>query len=385
MSPVSHILVYILLFSVFFVFCYKIKEIREIDFWKVALIPIFTYAIIEGCRYGRGVDWIWYKYRYEHIVPFDEPQKAFLGLMQLLNFLHFDYVGAFIVYSLLLIGGTFFFIKGSFSKEEGRWMFFFSIVAFTLSAEGYVRQYLAQPLVFASIPFLLKRKWWPAIVLLAIGANIHTGVMFQPPLLIAFYLLLSKTWNWKVWVGLLFVVYYILPEGKLVDNAIAVLQLLHLDSILGADSNLFHYIEQSDRWLGTDSILEGSEQTIVTKSLQFLFEASVIYAASWSLKFKENRLVLCIFHIVVLGFITSRLFHGYEIFCRITRQLYIYWFVPAGYAFYVYSLVCGKSNGIYKISLKGLEMSLITLSLYQFMYWGRFVFLNPEALFFWMR
>lgn len=132
--------------------------------------------------------------------------------MQLLNFLHFDYVGAFIVYSLLLIGGTFFFIKGSFSKEEGRWMFFFSIVAFTLSAEGYVRQYLAQPLVFASIPFLLKRKWWPAIVLLAIGANIHTGVMFQPPLLIAFYLLLSKTWNWKVWVGLLFVVYYILPE-----------------------------------------------------------------------------------------------------------------------------------------------------------------------------
>lgn len=35
MSPVSHILVYILLFSVFFVFCYKIKEIREIDFGKL--------------------------------------------------------------------------------------------------------------------------------------------------------------------------------------------------------------------------------------------------------------------------------------------------------------------------------------------------------------
>lgn len=384
MSPVSHILVYTLLFTIFFVFCYKIKDIHETDFWKFALIPILAYAFIEGSRYGRGVDWIWYKYRYEHIVPFDEPQKAFLGLMQLLNLLHFDYVGAFTVYAVLLIGGTFYFIRNTFAKE-GQWMFLFAIMAFTINAEGLIRQYVAQPFVFASIPLMLGRKWWQAGLVLLIGANIHTGVMMQIPLLVGSYLFAKKTLDWKIWAVLLFVVYYLLPEGKFVDNAISILQALHLDSILGVDSNLFHYIEDSDRWLGSESILEGSEQSIVTKTMQFLFEVSVIYVTSWSLKHKPNCLVLCIFNIVAVGFLTARIFHGYEIFTRLTQQLYIYWFVPAGYAFYVFFYFKRNTVNVKMTKYNGLVFTLCCLAVYQIMYWSRYVFLQPNALFSWTR
>lgn len=373
MSPIIHIILYIYLIFVLYVFCRKSPSISE-GFWKYAFIPIISFALIEGFRYGRGVDYIPYKYRFEHIDVQEESQIVFLWLMQFLNSIDFNYIGAFIVYSFLFITGTFFFIKNTYNRDEAKWMYFFAFLALTMRAENMIRQFIAQPFIFASIPFIFKKKWIPALLLILVAINIHTGVLVQVPLIICSYFFVKRTFNWKIWVITLFVAYYIVPNGILVTFFTNLLSILHLDNLLISES-LMHYIENSDRWLGEDSIIEAAEQSFLTMTLQFIFESSVIYSSYKLLIKYPNQKVLFAFNIAVVGFILCRLFHGYEIFIRMFGQMDMYWFVPIGYSFYLIKK--------YNIKNKSVKLSLFALCIYLIMLWARFVLLNPEAMFFW--
>lgn len=373
MSSIVHIIIYIYLILILYFFCRK-NPTTNVTFWKYAFIPIMSFAIIEGFRYGRGVDYIPYKYRFEHIDIHEESQIVFLWLMQILNSIGFNYIGVFITYSFLFITGTFFFIKNAYSRDEAKWMYFFAFLALTVRAESMIRQFIAQPFIFASIPFIFNKKWIPALLLIIVAINIHTGVLVQVPLIICSYFLIKKTLNWKIWVIILFAAYYIVPNGILVTTFTNILSVLHLDNLL-ISVDLMHYIEDSDRWLGEGSIIEAAEQSFFTMTLQFLFESSIIYSSYKLLINYPNQKVLFAFNIAVVGFILCRLFHGYEIFTRIMGQMDMYWFIPVGYSFYLYK----KHN----IKIKQIKLSLFIICLYQFMFWARFVFLNPEAMFFW--
>lgn len=382
MSSVLHIIAYIILISIFYYFSKNnIKDKYRNLFWLIAIIPIVVFSLVEGCRYDRGADYLYYTYRFEHINPLDEPQIIFLGLMQLLKFLGFDSVGAFITYSFLFITGTFLFIKKTYNRDEAQWMYFFALIAMTLRAESMIRQYIAQPFIFASIPFIFNRKWIPAVLFILAAINIHTGVLIQVPLIICSYFLIKKTFNWKIWMLMLFFAYYVIPNGILVSAFTNLLSILHLDSIIASD-HMMHYIENSDRWLGEGSILEAAEQSFFTMTLQFLFEASVIYLSYKLLMKYPNQKVLFAYNITVVGFILCRLFHGYEIFTRMMGQMDLYWFIPVGYSFYI--LFKDKISSDFRLKeLLKIKMALFLLCFYQFMYWSRFIFLNPEAMFIW--
>ena len=381
MSQILHIIAYTILMFVFYSFCkVNTKKKYEKTFWILAFIPILVFSIVEGCRYNRGVDYPTYAYRFIHLSPLEEPQILFLWLMQLLKSIGFDTVGAFITYSFLFITGTFFYINNTYNRKEAQWMYFFAILAMTLRAESQIRQFIAQPFIFASIPFIINKKWIPAICLILAAINIHTGVLFQVPIIICSYFLIKKTLNWKICILFLFTVYYILPNGIFSSTFTNLLSILHLDVLIASD-HVMHYVEDSDRWLGEDSVLETSEQSFFTKSLQFLFEASIIYSSYKLLEKKPNQKILFAYNITVIGFILCRSFHGYEIFTRMFSQMYIYWFIPVGYSFYVLNekriLI---KNTIDSYLIKG---AILILCIYQSMYWLRFIFINPEAKFFW--
>ena len=380
MSSVDHIILYLLLIAVFYNFSKNnSKYISKDKFWYYALLPIVLYAFIEGSRYGRGVDYPAYKFRFEHINPLEETQLLFLWLMRTLKAFSFNYVLVFITYSFITITGTFYFIRKTFDNQERQWMFLFAFLSLTLVAESAIRQYIAQPFIFCAIPFMLeKKKWWIGIVLALIAVNIHTGVAVQIPALIISYYFVKKTLDWKIWIVVLFVSYYILPQGILSESSIQMLQMLNMGSLV-ASEHVLHYVEDADRWLGEGSVLEAAEQTFFTMSLQFMFESAVIFVCCKVLQKYPKQKIMFLFNIAVAGFILCRLFHGYEIFTRMFQQLYIYWFVPVGYAAYHIYRRTDFSQKERKLLLR----AMFVLCIYQFMYWFRFVFLNPDATFFW--
>lgn len=376
MSSFDHILLYIILFSVFYLFCKKnIYCKTDNDFWKLAIFPILCFALIEGCRYGRGPDYPAYKYRFEHITPEDEPQKIFLWLMQTLDALGFNYIGLFIVYALIFCVGTFFFIRRTFNQKEAQWMYMFMLLSMLVKSEAMIRQYIAMPFVFISLCAIFRKKWIEAIACLLIAMGIHSGTVVMYPFVLLFYFFIKRLIPIKYSIPLLVLAYYIIPTGTLSDVGIRLLGMFNL-SVLGND-NLTHYIEDTDRWFGADSFLEDAQQSLFTKTLQFVFDASTIIVSYKALKLKNNDIVAVFFNVISVGFILERSFFGYEIFQRITSQLYIFWFIPLGYVVYIYKrLPCSREKTNMKVLL-----SLTVI--YQVLYYWRFVFLNPNAKFFW--
>ena len=378
MSPLIHILLYLVLFISLYIHSknkYKLKN--ESLFWIASIGVIILFTIIEGCRYGRGADYLSYKYRFENIDIF-EPQKLYLAINEFLHFLNADFVGAFMTYSLIFIVGTFYFIRHTFDRGYTKWMYLFAILAMLYKFESFPKQYLGLPFILCSIPYMFeKRKWWYAFIFILLGLNIHSGLTFLVLALISTFILLKKTLPLKYWLIALIVVYYILPPGFLSSIFTSALQMLNLDSFLLSD-HITHYVENSDRWLGEDSVIESAQQTFVTKTLQFLFNASVIISTLKALQIKYDPKIMCFFNITAIGFIFCRAFHGYEIFARLFGQLDIFWFIPLCYSLYVYS-----HSSLQKKEKKLMKACLICAIAYQVMFYGRFIFLNPGAMYVW--
>ena len=116
MSPIEHIFLYLLLFLATFLCSLRIKSnTSSKDFWRIMMVPIILFSVIEGCRYGRGTDYLSYKYRYEYIDLLEETQTGFIFIMQVLKGIGCNYVLAFISYTLILSLGLVWFIKSNFT------------------------------------------------------------------------------------------------------------------------------------------------------------------------------------------------------------------------------------------------------------------------------
>lgn len=375
MSPIEHIFLYLLLFFVTFLCSFKIRgNLSSRDFWRILIVPIVLFSVIEGCRYGRGTDYLSYKYRYEHIDLLEETQAGFVFIMQVLKGIGCNYVLAFISYTLIFSFGLVWFIKSNFALKESKWMLLFALLALQPKFENQVRQFLAFPFMLVSFTYFFKRQWVKTALFFIITMSIHTGLFFSYMCFLPLYIWKNKIINFKLAILLLAVSYFIVPKGMLADFVSNLLGGVDI-SFLGNDS-LTHYTEDSDRWLGEDSYLKNAEQTVFTMTLQFMFECASVYVSYMALSVRKNEKVLLFYNMMIIGFISCRLCFGYEILYRLTEQMRFFWFIPIGYSLGV-SLCQGKNN-------KAFILAKYVVILYNVMLFSRFIFLYPEAKFFWM-
>lgn len=381
MSSLYHIVLYLVCFGTLFLFCYNSRTNQtKWQYNNAFIFFVILFVFIEGSRYGRGPDWMAYKYRFEHI-SIDESQKGFLGYMLLLKSLGFNYILYYMTNAGLFIIGLSYFITKTYSTKEGRWMPLFAICALLAHSENEIRQYIAFPFFLLALTIMLNNKkmknWLWIIIFFIVSLSFHFGWIFSIPLLVISYKFIKKTVSPWISIPLLFFAYYIIPSGFFSEVSIYwMTQLLKLLGLNNSDFLGVHYIENSDRWLGEDSILEAAMQTPLTKFLQFIFECGVIIASSIALKKFPNQKVLFVFNLFLLSAFFDRVMFGYEIFQRIIRQLYIFWFIPFGYALSVYPKICGR------IGKTMLGAIIISIS-YLILYWGRWIFFHPSAKYVW--
>ena len=91
-----------------------------------------------------------------------------------------------------------------------------------------------------------------------------------------------------------------------------------------------------------------------------------------------------IFNIVALGNILYHATFSFEIFHRMVTALQMFYFVPVGYIIYAYYQDCKQPENHYAIRLRKyfpVGIALIVANLLRT--WGRFIFFNSSADFFW--
>ena len=337
-----------------------------------------AFTIIEGCRYGRGTDYLHYKEMYESMSDLVEMQLLFKFIVKSLHSLGLNYVFFFLLTSFLFIIGVFCFIKKLYGGE-GKWMYLLAVLAMLYSFECFIRQYLAMPFLLIGLYFMIKGGWksyFMAIASLIIIALLHTGLLFCIPFLVISFFFIEKIIPLKFVIPILFASYYLIPEGFFSNSFIESFNIIMNVTGGVSDNPMGNYVENSDRWLGEDSMLDSASQTPLTEVLQFIFECSVLIIGYYALKVHPQKRVHFFYNVVFIGFVFCRVFHGYEIFQRLFGELYVFWFVIAGYGLYVQNE--HKSN----ISLIP-HLASITMLIYLLAFWGRFIFINPNADYVW--
>ena len=99
MSEIDHLILFSYLFFVFIEISKYSQNYVNLHFWKWASVPIISYVLIIGMRYGWGADYLWYKYRFEHPDYYGNESPGFYTLNKIMRGLGFNYVMAYITYS----------------------------------------------------------------------------------------------------------------------------------------------------------------------------------------------------------------------------------------------------------------------------------------------
>ncbi|MDM8234660.1 EpsG family protein [Phocaeicola barnesiae] len=345
---------------------YKYPKTKYIPF---IISSALIYSLVEGLRYARGTDYLWYRQRYDY--PLIDEQVLFKSLNDILKTLGFNFTGACIIYSLLFIICAYIFIY-NIGKTKLKTAYLFLICATILRSECYIRQFIGISFILLSIAFFFKKKWIGVVLALAAASQTHTATLILFICFIFFYFFKKYIIPSKIAIIILFFVYFL----SMLDYTQFLIMLI--EKFLPASvipANFEGYINNADRWLGEDSFLEGSEQSTSAKMLQFIFEVSIILLSDKLLKIKSNEKIQIFYNMFIVGAILTRAFWGMEIIIRITFMLYMFWFIPAAYIFDY------KKSKLFKPFKYQLLFYLIIL--YLVLYWGRYIFLNPNSLFVW--
>ena len=273
MSSLDHIILYSLLFTMIICFCKASPKIRGIKFFLFSILIVLIFGYIEGHRYGRGTDGLTYKERYEVIFDLLEiKQPGYYYCMLILKYLGFDSIDMWFMLSIIV------FIRNLVPIDVGKWMPFLSLFPMMMHMENLIKEFVSLPFIFLFMLYIIKRRYIISILFLFIGISIHTGTLILPLLFALTYYFNKYTIPLK---NIILIVIASFTLGNYIQSSGIVVSLINKLFSLGfiIDERFQNYFAESERWFGSDSILEDSQKGFVTTFLNFVFQLSYVYVS----------------------------------------------------------------------------------------------------------
>ena len=379
MSIIEHIILFLLLFGFYAIWGKYYANKSGVLFWQVAIIPILLYTAIVGSRYGWGADYLWYRVQYENPEAMESTQWAFLYLNKILNIFGVNYVGAFMIYSLIFIVCAFVFLRSY--GETSVYMYAFLIPATLINITSFPRQALGISFIILALGFFNNRKWLLMAISVFIAYNFHSAVIFPLILILGIKFLFRKPIHYWFSIPLYILGTFVLDPYFVGTIMQSVMEFLGAHLGIG---RLQQYLTYSDQYFGTDAIMSQYEQGKLMQILSSLFYIFIFYLGYRALKIRENKHVLYMYNTVVLGTILLRMMYLFELYRRIMDIMAMLYFIPLGYIFFVYFKDCKLPDRYAAFRLKKIFSVGMILIVLVFIYdWQKFLFFNPYADFFW--
>ena len=282
-------------------------------YWFYSIAYILLFAIIEGLRYGRGIDYLHYEDLY--VNAFDESNMqdvVFTSLNRFLNILGVPVCGAFILYSALWCFSIFFFLR-SFRNIIWLALPLFIIISLP-NFECLIRQYFAFSFFLISFSFWGERKKFLFSFFALLSCLSHIAMLF--PLLLCVILgPLKFPFNAKYAILIyLFLSYFFdySSSGGIVNYI----------SLLNLNGNYSYYIQNSDMWLGEEAVRTELQRGYMGKLAATFFDCSIFYL-SYEKMIKEEhpRFIVLIYNIVIISSLYMQAVMGVEIMRRLVTPL----------------------------------------------------------------
>lgn len=286
------------------------------------IVPVIVYSLIEGLRYGRGNDYLEYKFLYENalsVFNYNDENYEFLftWLNYILRDINIPYYGAFIVYSFL----TIFFIVLGLRKLNVSGICKYALPLFLIAtlfqSENIVRQTISFSICFAAICYLIKGSKISFFALFIIALGFHNSAIIV--FIVTLLLMLAR---------------YKLPPLNVVIIVYLISWIVGR-SVLPRFSQIFTVIPlpvkyerftyNTDFWFSGEELV--TQFSTVTMARSILNSIGILVLAYYLLK-KYNRQDLYVFlNLFIVGAVFNQFTIGVQLLTRITTLFYNFQFI----------------------------------------------------------
>lgn len=328
-------LIYILLkILLFIVFCFSgswlSKAKTNKSYWMIAIVPMLAFAIIEGLRFGRLIDYNVYYFRYidlgEGIEQFYELLFSIICYVSyncgIPYYMFIFFQCLFLAYATLLVFKNY----GSAIKYALP-----IVLGLYIMNENFIRWYLAFSFILLSINSLVKNRnvgaWGWAIC----GVMIHFGFFFYFVILIAKGFLNRVSISPVISVGLLIISTFLVT----VTDMHVLVQLSNLLLKLGVGSlseGLNIRLSQMDSLIAGDVGKMGIMEASFSNNIRYVLVCfpGIYWGQKYMLKYNKGRLI---YNLLVIGAILNPIFGMVEMLGRISSALLVFLSVVSGVVF----------------------------------------------------
>lgn len=170
----------------------NVAKVDSKKYWLAVIPFIFVFALNEGLRFGRGIDYNGYFFKYQDILLGDKGLRTisdpvFVGLCHFNGMLGLPYQGLIFILSLFLI------IAGSLLLKEVKDSMAYAFPLFFLfsfPAENLIRWFFAFSFLIISSYYYNNDKFKYALIFILLALGSHMGMII--PAILCFFLKFFK-------------------------------------------------------------------------------------------------------------------------------------------------------------------------------------------------
>lgn len=375
----DYIIIYLILFLSFYSLGSIVGHLRRKNNTLVYFFISLIYSIIEGVRYGRGVDYWGYNSLYDRINTTTDAtsgQVLFDQLLLLFKNLNIPFNGVLFLLSFLYIYSTLYLLKDY--KKYFKYVLPLLLIFTVIESECFIRQFCSLSFANFALSFILKDnknkkvRFLFFFIFTLIAYHIHSvSIIFLFISFITFHI--KSPFHYKYTIPLYLV--FSLSNNIIPSNILSEV----INSISISESNKFYnYIENSDKWFGYDSINTIYRQHWYTLLLDIFLNISVFYTGYKIIKDKRistPQSYIFFFNLYTIGAIMLRAFYEIELLRRVAFNEFLWIFLVSGYILYLYF------NNKYRYNY--LTITAIIISIYITLSAIRILFLTNLNNFIW--
>lgn len=376
----DHIILYLFLLFIFYLSGRNVSVGK--NYWIWIIVCIIFYTLISGSRYGRGNDYFSYIRSYSYIRA--EKDFGFFYINSVMKSFAVSSFQIFYVYAFITITGGMLFLRRY--RKYAIYMFPAFLLAIFISAEYQVRQSLSYAFVFLYLTQLFRIRAnsisdifkvrnhitiLNAVIFAGLTISIHSANSLNILLLTVLYLFIRYPVPYYISIPSVIISSYIIPRIYDVSMVEPILGLIGEQN-----ENLTGYVDNQERWFGTNAYSTDVAENPVIKLFEVLGNVSLLYFGRKVILLKSNNQEsITMYNFFFIGTCIVMAFKLMEIAARVGNNMRVFWFYPLAMVLYYRKCLIEKKW----------EKYLFLFLLFWIYAFFKFLFMSEMTLFLWDR
>lgn len=254
------------------------RNIPSSRFWVTASIIILCYALFEGLRWERGVDYHNYMLEFSGIITRDDREPLYMMLVWFIQTLNLPFFIPFI-----LMSGLFWFSVVDLSKKFPLFFCWLLLIMYNITdypQENLVRQFLGMSFFLLAFSQYFKGNIKLSLILLICAPLCHSSGWLGVAAFLLLFLVRNKNSILKnPWpLVAVYTLFYFLWDVSMVNQYIGFIDKLNVSE----DTQFSGYLQDGQQFFGSESSLNSrnsvyGEKSVVSILGNYLFDCIVIY------------------------------------------------------------------------------------------------------------